>query len=121
MAKFAHVDDFNRLADCFPAKNALEILGISDRTLRSWRAGARRIPWCAYQLLYDRSPYGLAERDSMERFERQMILGERDALQQKVGRLEAELVRQAALVDWGCANDPFILPSDPRSARNHTM
>lgn len=57
----------------------------------------------------------------MERFERQMILGERDALQQKVGRLEAELVRQAALVDWGCANDPFILPSDPRSARNHTM
>lgn len=53
----------------------------------------------------------------MDHFERLMILGERDALRERVATLETELVRVTKLVDWGCANDPFIDPADPRSRR----
>ena len=115
MARFAHASDFCAVADCFARQEAARILGVSERTLERWRAGRGRVPWAAFQLLYEHSRYGLAERDSLERFERNAILGERDALRERVMHLEAELVRISKLVDWGCANDPFVNPQDPRS------
>lgn len=106
MARYAHVTDFSVVVDCFSRQEVSRLLGISNKTLSRWLSGKARIPWIAYQLLYDRSRYGLAERDSMERFERQALLGERRALLERVKSLEAELTRITALVDWGCANDP---------------
>ncbi len=57
----------------------------------------------------------MAERDSAEGFNRRMMQDLIHALQAKVDRLEALLAKQARLVDWGCANDPFISPTDPRT------
>ena len=96
-------------------ENIARLLGVDDRTLKRWRSGRSKIPWAAYQLVYEHSSYAIAERASCEQFERSMILGERDALLRRVADLEGELLRQARLVDWGCANDPFISPADPRS------
>lgn len=44
-----------------------------------------------------------------------MIKAQIDALRAKVVELEQALLVQSRLVDWQCANDPFILPNDPRS------
>lgn len=115
--RFADRDEFRRISECFAARDLITILGITERTLKSWKAGSSRIPWAAYQLAFDHSAYGLAERDSMEGFNRRMMQGLVDSLKAKVSRLEAELVKMTRLVDWGCANDPFIRPTDPRSAR----
>lgn len=114
-SRHAHPDDFNRLADTFGRANLPKLLGVDRATIRRWRAGRARIPWAAFQLLYDRSHYGLAERDAAEGFNRQMIMLQVEALQRRVADLEAELRQQARLVDWGCANDPFVWPGDPRS------
>ena len=111
--RYAHATDFDILAQAVP--NAAEILGVDSRTIARWRSGRARIPWAAYQLLYDRSHYGLRERDSMEHFQRDMLVAERNALRAKVADLERALAAQAKLVDWGCANDPFVQPTDPRS------
>lgn len=113
--RYATADDFNVVA-ARVGENLVRLLGVDPRTLKRWRAGRSRIPWAAYQLAYEHSSYALAERDSEHQFQRTMLIGERDALLVKVAQLEAELVRQARLVDWGCANDPFILPTDPRAA-----
>lgn len=116
--RYAHHTDFAVVADCFTCTYAARIVGVTARTMQRWLAGKARIPWAAYQLLYEYSRYGLAERDSAEHFERTMICGELTALRSRVSELEAELLKQARLVDWGCANDPFILPGDVRSVLN---
>lgn len=115
-SRHAHRDDFMRLAEGFGRRELLATLGIDRATLRRWQAGRSRIPWAAYRLLFELSPYGRAERDAMENFQRACLLQLVEALQGKVERLEAQLVRQAQLVDWGCANDPFAWPTDPRTA-----
>lgn len=115
MARHADRDDFQRLADCFSRRELHELLGVDRKTLARWRAGTSRVPWCAVQLMHERSRYGLAERDAAEHFNRTMILQLNDALQRRVAWLEAELVRQAQLADWRCANDPYISPTDPRA------
>jgi len=114
-SRHVHPGDFFLLADEFSRPALLDMLGIDRTTLRRWRDGDARIPWAAYQLLRECSRYGRAERDSAEGFNREMIRMQVDALQRRVAELEAELRRQARLIDWGCANDPFIDPRDPRS------
>ena len=114
-SRYASAADFDLVASRVGESVAI-LLGVDERTLKRWRAGRSRIPWAAYQLLYEHSSYGIANRDSAEQFERTMICGERDALRGRVAELEAELVRVSRLVDWGCANDPFISPADPRAA-----
>ena len=114
MRRFVPGEDFRLVAECFSRVEAARQLGVSLKTLARWCSGAR-VPWAAYQLLYERSKYGQGERDAAEGFERRMILAERDALRERVAKLEAELVKQAALIDWRCANDPYISPSDPRT------
>lgn len=114
MGRFANRDEFCRIAQCHVERDLIKMLGVTEKTFKSWKAGSSRIPWSAYQLAFDRSPYGLAERDSMEGFNRRTMQALIDALQAKVDRLEAELVRITSMVDWGCANDPFITPTDPR-------
>ena len=115
MARFAHASDFCTVSDCFARQEAARILGVAESTVERWRSGLGRVPWAAYRLLYEVSKYGIAERDSLENFQRSAILGEREALRQRVAQLEAALAAQAKLVDWRCANDPFIQPHDPRS------
>jgi len=115
-ARHANPDDFARLADGFGRRELIELLGVDRKTLRRWLAGKGRIPWAAYQLAFERSRYGLAERDSAEHFNRTMMRGELEALRAKVARLEAELVKQAELVNWSAANDPYTLRTDPRSS-----
>lgn len=115
----ASVTDFRVVADAYAHADLVKLLGVSEATLRRWLEGRSRIPWAAYQLAYDHSKYGLAERDNMEHFQRQMLLGLNDALESRIAQLEQQLADQAKLVDWGCANDPFIIPNDPR-ARKHT-
>lgn len=113
-ARHAHRDDFARLADEFPRRLLLEILGVDRATLRRWRTGRARVPWAAFQLLYERSRYGLAERDAAEHFNRTMLEQLNEALRERVAWLEAELRSQAALI-FGSANDPYIRPADPRA------
>jgi len=107
-ARYAHESDFNLVADCFTARDLPQLLGVSQATLKRWRCGKARIPWAAYQLLYERSPYGIAERDSAEQFNRYLIVAEREALRERVRYLERELDRQARAANWQCANDPYI-------------
>lgn len=114
MGRFADHEEFCRIAQCHVERDLIKLLGVSERTMKSWKAGTSRIPWAVYQLAFDRSPYGLAERDSMEGFNRRTMQALADALQAKVDHLESELVKMARMVDWGCANDPFIAPTDPR-------
>lgn len=114
-ARHADRADFIRLSAEFPRRALLDLLGVDRATLRRWCSGATRIPWAAYQLVHERSRYGLAERDSAEHFNRSMLTARNNALQEKVARLESELVKQAELIDWRCANDPFISPTDPRT------
>lgn len=112
----ARPDDFFAIAAEFPQRALLALLGIDRATLRRWREGRVRIPWCAYQLVRERSSYGLAERDAAEHFNRRMILARCEALERRVRTLEAELLRQARMVNWGAANDPFAWAhADPRS------
>ena len=113
--RYAHASDFNVVADCFARQEAAALLGVSLKTFQRWQRGAVRVPWAAYQLLYERSKYGLGERDAAEGFQRQAILGELEALRSRVLALESTLAAQSRLVNWGCANDPFITPTDPRS------
>ena len=113
-SRYASAAEFDLVASRV-AENVANLLGVDERTLKRWRAGRTRIPWAAYQLLYEHSTYGVSERDSAEHFQRQAIVGERDSLRSRVIELEAELVRISRLVDWGSANDPFISPTDPRS------
>lgn len=115
MARYAHASDFGAIADCFSRQEASRILGVPERTIARWRNGGSHIPWAAFQLLYEHSRYGLAERDAMEGFQRNALAAERDALRARVAELEAAIASQSRLVDWGCANDPFIHPDDPRS------
>lgn len=118
-ARYAHPDDFARLAGDFPEPRLAALLGVDKKTIRRWLSGAARIPWACFQLVFEHSRYGLAERDSAEHFNRTMLLQLNEALQTQVQELRAELARQARLIDWGCANDPFILPTDPRSTGKH--
>ena len=111
----AHPDDFKRLTESFTTPELLKLLGIPKPTLKRWLAGETSIPWSAFQLAFDHSPYGLAERDAMEHYHRATMQGLVEALERKVAHLEALLRKQAKLVDWGCANDPFINPTDPRT------
>ena len=111
--RYAHATDFDVLVQAVP--DAAQILGVDKRTIKRWRSGKSRIPWAAYQLLYEHSHYGLRERDSMEQFQRDMLVAERNALRSKVADLERALAAQAKMVEWGCANDPFVQPTDPRS------
>lgn len=113
--RYAHSGDFSLIADSYANTALCELLGIDRRTLGRWRLPGARIPWAAYQLASDRSRWGLAERDAAEDFNRTMIEGERDALRRQVEELREHLAAQAKLVDWQCANDPFVWPPDPRS------
>lgn len=115
-SRHAHRDDFFLIADELTRPALLLMLGIDRATLRRWRERRARIPWAAYQLVRERSRYGLAERDAAEGFNRAMLLMHAEALQRRVAELEAELVKQAKMIDWGCANDPFTRPNDPRAA-----
>lgn len=117
-ARYAQPEDFARLADDFPEPRLAALLGVDRKTIRRWRSGAR-IPWACFQLVFEHSRYGLAERDAAEQFNRVMLLQLNEALQTQVQELRAELARQARLVEWGSANDPFILPTDPRSSGKH--
>ena len=118
MARYAHASDFAVVADCFSRAEIQSLLGVPCRTIDRWSSGQSRIPWSAYQLLLEHSKYGRTEDQVTNDFERQMILGERDALRDRVASLEAELIRISKLVDWGSANDPFVLPTDPRTIGN---
>ena len=113
--RFAHAEDFCLLANDFTEPSLVQLLGVSSKTLNRWRCGRSRVPWAAYQLVRDRSKYGLAERDAAENFNRTAILGLVHSLKERVAELEERLCAQARLVDWGCANDPFVDPADPRS------
>ncbi len=93
-SRHAQRDDFFLIAEEFPRRVLLDLLGIDRRTLRRWRAGAARIPWAAYQLVRDRSQYGLAERDAMEGFNRSMLCGLVESLRARVAALEAELLEE---------------------------
>ena len=113
--RYGDQSDFTRLAEDFTQRELITLLGVDKQTIWRWRRGLTRIPWAAYQLLYEHSKYGLAERDSAEHFNRTMISQLNEALQRQVAELRAELARQASLVDWRCANDPYISPTDPRT------
>jgi hypothetical protein len=113
-SRFASAPDFQVVADCYARQDLLRLLGVSSNTLQRWLDARARIPWAAYQLAYQNSKYGLAERDAAEQFNRRMLTGLAEALQARVTQLEHQLADQARLVDWGCANDPFIYPTDPR-------
>lgn len=115
MGRYAHTDDFFRLAEEFPEPRLLSLLGLDKKTIVRWRK-RRRIPWAYFQLLHDHSYYGIAEREAMEGFNRSMLTLQLESLERRVAELSAELVRQARLINWGCANDPFIHPQDPRSS-----
>lgn len=114
MRRFVQGEDFRLVAACFSRAEAARLLGVSAKTFSRWYDGAK-VPWAAYQLLYQFSKYGQGERDAQEAFERYAIIGERDALRARVAQLEKALAAQSRLVDWGCANDPFVDPADPRS------
>ncbi len=114
--RFAHADDFCLLADGFTEASLVQLLGVTRQTIRRWRSGASRIPFTAYQLVRERSKYGLAERDASESFNRAALMGQVQALTNRVAFLEESLRAQARLVQWGCANDPFIDHVDPRSS-----
>lgn len=116
--RFAHPDDFKLIAQTFAYPELLKLIGITRFTLKRWLAGRARIPWAAYQLAFEHSHYGLAERDAAEGFNRHCLEGLNRALTERVKWLEQLLIAQAKLVDWGCANDPFIHPADPRSYRD---
>lgn len=116
-ARHAHPGDFFLIADELTQPALLVMLGVDRTTLRRWREGRARIPWAAYQLVRERSRYGLAERDSAERFNRAMLIMQVDALQRRVVYLEEELRSQSVLINWGCANDSFIDQRDPRAAK----
>lgn len=109
-------EDFFLIADEFRERDLLKLLGITQATLRRWRQPGARIPWAAYQLTLERSKYGLAERDASEGFNRQMLTMQLQALEDRVRELSAVVTEQARLINWGCANDPFINPADPRTA-----
>lgn len=115
-SRHAHPSDFFLVADEFRERDLLKLLGISNATLTRWRVPGARIPWAAYQLVLDRSRYGLAERDAAENFNRQMLAMQLQALEERVRELSAVVAEQARLINWGCANDPFTSPHDPRSA-----
>lgn len=117
MRRFAPVDEFQRIAQCYAQSDLRKLLGIGRRTLKRWLEGRTRIPWTAYQLAYERSHYGLAERDAAEGFNRTVLLQLNAALHERLANLERELASQARLIDWGCANDPFISPHDPRTVK----
>jgi hypothetical protein len=114
-SRYAHADDFCLLADDFQVPFLINLLGVNCKTIRRWRTGAARVPWAAYQLLYEKSKYGLAERDASEGFNRTALLGLVESLKARIASLEDCLERQAKMIDWGCANDSFIDPADPRS------
>lgn len=118
-ARYAHPEDFTRLTDDFTEPRLAALLGVDKKTIRRWRSGGR-VPWACFQLAFEHSRYGLAERDAAEHFNRVMLLQLNSALQSQVQELRTELARQARLIDWGCANDPFIIPTDPRSSGKHT-
>lgn len=115
-SRHAHPSDFFLVAEEYRECDLLKMLGITQVVLRRWRQPGARIPWSAYQLVLERSQYGLAERDAAEGFNRRMLLMQLQSLESRVRELSAIVVEQSRLINWGCANDPFISPQDPRSA-----
>jgi hypothetical protein len=121
VGRYAHPDDFFRLAEEFHERDMRALLGLDKKTISRWRSSQRRIPWAYFQLLHDHSRYGLAERDAAEGFNRNMLTLQVESLQRRIAELSTELARQSRLVDWRCANDPFINPHDPRSSDGQVL
>ncbi len=55
MGRYADHDEFCRIAQCHVERDLIKLLGVSERTIKSWKAGSSRIPWAAFQLAFDRS------------------------------------------------------------------
>src|SRR5690349_14620148 len=97
-SRYASRDDMRGVAECFAVRELIKLLGIDRRTLRRWLNGTSKVPWAAFVLAMEHSPFGLSERDASEGFNRYAITQENLALRSRVADLEALLTNQAKLV-----------------------
>lgn len=95
------VQQFAQLLADVPRQYRLQILGVSDRTLRRWLAGSIEIPPMALQALYWFTRWGDAEIQSRYGFEVQQLRG--------LARCDGERLARFAVLP--AANSPSAAPA----------